>query len=162
MIKVEVCINSDNIKNVQNSVSAAYDGGASTIELCSQMQCEGLTPIKSHIIKARKAFQDRNGLMVMIRPRKGDFSYSNAELVQMQQQIQIAADLGADGVVFGILQKSTNNIAIDALQKLMQTCYLNNLKVTFHRAFDALLNPLESIESLIELGFHRILTSGVP
>ena len=75
MIKTEICINCDSIQNMKSDVSAAYTGGASTIELCGEMQFDGLTPPKESIIVARKIFQ-RNGVMVMIRPRKGDFSYT--------------------------------------------------------------------------------------
>lgn len=162
MIKVEVCINSDTIDNVQNSVKAAYLGGASRIELCSSMQFDGLTPKKEHIIEARKAFGNRKGLMVMIRPKEGDFSYSKLEINEMHQQIQMAAEAGADGVVFGVLQNNNDRLNKNVFHELIQTSNANNLQVTFHRAFDATPNPLETLDQLLELGVERILTCGVP
>lgn len=162
MIKVEVCINCDTLINVRNSISAAYHGGASTIELCSAMHFDGLTPVKEHIVAARKAFHDRAGLMVMIRPRKGDFSYTGQELLTMHREIHTAAEAGADGVVFGVLQKNDDSIAVEPLRQLIQTAGSYGLKVTFHRAFDATPNPLETLAVLIDLGVHRVLTSGMP
>jgi copper homeostasis protein len=159
MIKVEVCINCDGAQSVKDSVEAAYLGGASTIELCGAMHVNGLTPKMSQIVEARKAFKNRHGLMVMIRPRAGDFSYSEKEISEMKQQIKIASDSGADGVVLGVLNKN-NNIDIESMNQLMEICKQNNLKITFHRAFDAMQNPIETIELLIKVSVSRILTSG--
>ena len=102
MIPVEICINSDNLTNVRQAVEVAYRGGASRVELCAAMQSHGLTPDPVHIHAARAAFHARPGLMVMIRPRAGDFSYTRAELDLMHRQIHEAAQAGADGVVFGV------------------------------------------------------------
>jgi copper homeostasis protein len=161
-MKVEVCINCDSEQTVFDSVSAAYLGGAATVELCSSMHLDGLTPTEENIRTARKAFQDRPGLMVMIRPRGGDFCYSQEEIERMHQQIQIAAKSNADGIVFGVLGESTNDIAIGPLHQLVETSKEFNLKTTFHRAFDATPDPLESLEILINAGVDRILTSGTP
>ena len=73
MVKFEVCINCDGKQSVTEAVGYAYAGGASTVELCGAMHLDGLTPTQEHIIEARKAFKDRSGLMIMIRPRGGDF-----------------------------------------------------------------------------------------
>jgi len=162
MVKVEVCINSDAIDGFYNPVKSAYLGGAARVELCSSMQFYGLTPKKEHIIEARKAFGNKKGLMVMIRPRKGDFSYSKNEILVMHRQIQMAAEAGADGVVFGVLQKSDNRLNKNVFEELLQTCNSNNLQLTFHRAFDESPNPLETLDQLLELGVDRILTSGIP
>jgi len=161
MIKVEACINSDAIDKLNNPVNAAYLGGASRIELCSSMQFDGLTPKKKHILEARKAFCNKKGLLVMIRPRKGDFVYSKNEILEMHRQIQMAAEAGADGVVFGVLQKDDNCLNTSAFRELLQTSNANNLQITFHRAFDATPNPLETLDQLLELGVNRILTSGI-
>ncbi|MBI9039333.1 MAG: copper homeostasis protein CutC [Bacteroidales bacterium] len=162
MVKVEACINSDAIDGFNNPIKSAYLGGAARVELCSSMQFYGLTPKKEHIIEARKAFGNKKGLMVMIRPRKGDFSYSKQEIIIMHRQIQMAAEAGADGVVFGVLQKSDNRLNKSVFEELLQTCNSNNLQLTFHRAFDACPNPLETLDQLLELGVDRILTSGIP
>ena len=160
MVKVEVCINTDSKQSVSKSVSAAYDGGASTIEVCSAMDCDGLTPKKEHIVEARKSFHDKAGLMVMIRPRNGDFVHSRQELQEMLQQIKMAAEAGADGIVLGVLREYDRCIAVESLHELMELSSKYGLKVTFHRAFDAIPDPLEALELLIDSGVDRILTSG--
>ena len=162
MARVEICINSDSLDNVRNSVSAAYDGGASRVELCSAMHLDGLTPEKEQIIEARRVFHERNGLMVMIRPREGDFSFTEEELLSMLQSIETAADAGADGVVFGILQKDGGAIAVSPLNRLIRLARMFGLSVTFHRAFDAVPDPALALDALIELGVNRVLTSGTP
>lgn len=159
-MKVEVCINSDGEQSLFDAVNAAYMGGATTVELCSAMHVDGLTPAEKDIKTAREAFQDRPGLMVMIRPRSGDFHYSQQEIELMRQQIHIAAQAGANGVVFGVLEKPGNHIAIDSLANLVQTSKKYNLKTTFHRAFDAAPNPTDSLGILVTAGVDRILTSG--
>ena len=137
MIKVEVCVNSDSISTVHAAVQAAYRGGASTVELCSAMEFDGLTPPAEHIREARTAFRERKGLMTMIRPRKGDFVYTHAERETMERDILKAAEAGADGVVFGILQKEDNAIDARSLAHLIRTAQSCGLRTTFHRAFDA-------------------------
>jgi copper homeostasis protein len=159
MIKTEICINCDKISEMSKAVKAAFSAGADTVELCSAMHLDGLTPKQEFIIEARKEFQNKTGLMVMIRPREGDFCYSKKELTEMKKLIISAAQLGANGVVFGVLNK-TNNIDSDAMNSLIEVCRKFNLFTTFHRAFDTLVNPLESLELLVRLGVDRILTSG--
>lgn len=157
-VKVEVCIGASGIETVRRSVEAAFLGGASTVELCSDMALEGLTPQRDHIIAARKAFQERQGLMVMIRPRAGNFCYSVQEKKQMAKQIDAACRTGADGVVLGMLRQG--RIDVNGAQPLIKRAKEQGLAVTFHRAFDAVENPLEALEWLIEQGVDRILTSG--
>lgn len=159
MAEVEICINTDSKQSVSESVGAAYSGAASRIELCSAMHLDGLTPEKEHIIEARRAFRDRKGLLVMIRPRAGDFIYSSEEINTMQSQILIAHSTGADGIVLGLLNNK-NDIDIEAVHQLISTCKSYGLSVTFHRAFDAIYNKYDAVESLIKLGINRILTSG--
>lgn len=159
MVNVEVCINCDSKQTVHDSISAAFNGGASTIELCGAMHLDGLTPTSKQIIDARESFVDKPGLMVMIRPRSGNFSYSKQEINLMCNQIKMAAELGADGIVLGTLRKN-NCVDVDSLRGLIETSRKYNLKVTFHRAFDATPNPLETLDLLIDLKVDRILTSG--
>ncbi len=160
MVPVEVCINCDSQQSVGQSVGAAYHGGASSVELCSAMHCQGLTPTPEHIVEARAAFQKRVGLFVMIRPREGTFCYTEPELDTMCRQIVMAAEAGADGVVFGVLRQQDGRLAVDALQRLVKTGRAHQLKVTFHRAFDALPDPLDALDVLADAGIDRILTSG--
>jgi len=123
------------------------------------MEFDGLTPSAPQIIEARNAFTNRKGLMVMIRPRKGDFCYSNQEFQLMKNQIRLAAENNADGVVFGVLEKD-NTIAENQLNQVVELSKELNLKTTFHRAFDATPNFLASLEVLIKAGVDRVLTSG--
>jgi len=157
-MKLEICINSDHY--VKQSVAAAYHGGADTIELCSRMDLDGLTPTPEQIALAREAFTNRPGLMVMIRPRGGDFCYSQAEIRQMELGIETAVSLGADGVVFGAIHN--NQLDISTMRRLTNITHKHKIKATCHRAFDAATDPQESLNQLIDIGVARVLTSGTP
>lgn len=141
-------------------MNLAYQLGVSRIELCSEMALDGLTPSVSAIKVARQAFRTRPGLMVMVRPRAGGFCYSTSEVNMMFEQISTAAEHGANGVVFGVLN-ADSQLDINNLEKLCRHAKRLNLQITFHRAFDAIKEPLPAISSLIELGVERVLTSGV-
>jgi len=158
---VEICINSDDGENLRRDVSSAWSGGAARIELCSAMHLDGLTPSPDSIASARDAFRDRPGLMVMIRPRGGDFYYSAQEIATMLRQIEIAARQGADGVVIGVLRKKDDCVDVRAMRLLLGAARNEGLAVTFHRAVDATPDPLATLEKLSELGVDRILSSGV-
>ena len=162
VVKIEICIEAASEEGVTDAVRAAYRGGAATVELCSAMHLDGLTPDPQHIVATRQAFGNRPGLMVMVRPRAGDFCFSPAEVDLMTQQIEIAAKAGADGVVLGVLRSHDNRIAVDAMQVLVSTAKAAGLKTTFHRAFDATPDAGEALDVLIDLGFDRVLTSGIP
>jgi copper homeostasis protein len=161
-INIEVCINAADHHTVRAAVAAAYTGGASTIELCRDMHLEGLTPATDLIEVARTAFGQRRGLMVMIRPRAGDFSYTAAERKTMQQQILAARRAGADGVVLGILRHGDCRVDTAAMRPLIETAAELGLTVTFHRAFDAAPDAPAALEEIAELGCQRLLTSGLP
>lgn len=161
MIALEVCIDADDLLALPADVAAAKAGGASRIELCGQMQHQGLTPSDAAMGIAREAFADVPGLLVMIRPRAGDFCYSASELTQMQDSIYRAAGQGADGIVLGVLD-SHNRMDIKALSPLLALAQHLSLQVTFHRAFDAIENQFEALEQLIDLGVSRVLTAGTP
>jgi len=136
---------------------AAFDGGAASIELCRDMALQGLTPTAADQRIARRHFP-RAGLFPMIRPRAGDFDYSAAEVAAMCEQIAIAAGEGADGVVFGVVHDRKPQAA--ALEKLFAAARVRGLRTTFHRAFDALDDQFDGLETLIALGADRIMTSG--
>ncbi|MFC1563674.1 copper homeostasis protein CutC [candidate division KSB1 bacterium] len=159
---VEICVNSRDIHTVSEAVDSAYIGGASYIELCSDMRLGGTTPPKDHILEARRAFRERNGLMVMIRPRGGDFYYSENEIETMIRQIKTAAEAGADGVVLGVLSEKIVGVNKTALERLTETAKENELIVGFHRAIDAARDPVGSLDILIEAGVDRVLTAGIP
>ena len=159
MPPLEVCLNCDAEQPIFESARAAFNGGAERLELCAAMQHEGLTPTIEQIKSARSGFS-KPGLLVMIRPRAGNFSYSQHLLQEMRESIAEAAKAGAEGVVFGVLHASDQTINIEALNSLLNTTRQYGLQTTFHRAFDATPNSLTSLETLIDLGVDRILTNG--
>lgn len=160
-LPVEICIESSGIVQVTEAVRAALEGGAARIELCSAMDEDGLTPPATHIREAQRVFGARSGLVVMIRPRPGNFVYTSEEVATIHRQIRAAADAGASGVALGVL-RNDRTIDLDALHGLVRTAHAAGLHLTFHRAFDALANPNEAIDELVETGVDRVLTSGTP
>lgn len=149
MFKTEICANS------VESCIAAQNGGADRVELCSGISEGGTTPSYGEIAVARESLRIK--LHVIIRPRGGDFLYNETETRIMEHDILQAKKLGADGVVFGCLT-ADGEIDIPLCKRLLTAA--QGLSVTFHRAFDQCVNPLKALEQLIDLGFHRILTSG--
>ncbi len=127
------------------------------IELCSALSIGGLTPSPGLIQRCSAIAGIETH--VMIRPRGGNFTYSADELKIMQNDIQIAAELGANGVVFGILDRF-NEINTAANRQLVKIAKSYNMEITFHRAFDLVKNPNDSLKMIIDLGFNRLLTSG--
>jgi len=158
---VEICINSDSSENIRRNIRNACSGGAARIELCSDMHLDGLTPSPEHITIAREAFENRPGLMVMIRLRDGDFYFSRQENAAMVRQIETAAKHGADGVVVGVLRKKDACVDRAAMRLLLAAARDYGLGVTFHRAIDATPEPLRAMDDLAELGVDRVLSSGV-
>ncbi|OHT02515.1 Copper homeostasis protein CutC [Tritrichomonas foetus] len=146
---IEICTYS------AESVKEAMRGGADRCELCSAMPEGGCTPSAGEIWKARQVPNIK--LMVMIRPRGGDFLYSPDEIEIMEHDIEIAKSLGADGVVFGCLT-ADGDIDVAAMKKLMSHC--EGLDVTCHRAFDMCRDPVKGLEDIISVGVNRVLTSG--
>ncbi len=146
---VEVCLDS------ADSAVAAERGGADRVELCDNLIEGGTTPSAGMIAAARSAVD--LGLMVMIRPRGGDFCYSPLEVEAMLHDLAVARDLGADGVVFGVLRPD-GTIDAETCGRLIEAA--RPLPVTFHRAFDMTGDPLAALDTLIELGVDRLLTSG--
>jgi copper homeostasis protein len=160
MCELEICLSCDDELVLAENVRLAQAAGVDRLELCAQMLSDGLTPTQSSIKIARHYFSAR-GLLVMIRPRSGDFDYSAAEFADMRQSISMAADCGADGVVLGVLNRN-NEIDMPKLAQLVELAKSRQLAVTFHRAFDALNQPLLALQQLINLGVARVLSSGTP
>ena len=162
---LEVCLEARDEPATVAQVLAARAGGAGTVELCAQMQADGLTPRMECVRAARAALGDWPGLMVMVRPRSGDFLLSPAEVQLMDETIEQAAEAGADGVVFGGVRADpppadVRAVDIDAMRTLLGTARRRQLVTTFHRAFDAVSDRQRALESLVSLGFDRLLTSG--
>ncbi len=146
---LEVCIDS-----VESAV-ASQAGGASRVELCANLNEGGTTPSAGTIELAREKISI--GLHVMIRPRAGDFCYSDPEFEVMRRDIQVAKDLRANGVVLGILNRD-GTVDVARMKELVHPA--RPMNVTFHRAFDESADPFAALEQIIGLGIDRILTSG--
>ena len=147
--KFEICANS------VASCIAAQEGGADRVELCAGIPEGGTTPSYGMIRSARESISI--GLNVIIRPRGGDFLYSDEEIREMLYDIETAVNLGVDGLVFGCLT-AEGDVDMAAMKILMKAA--GNIPVTFHRAFDHTKDPMKALEDIIELGCTRILTSG--
>ncbi|OIO96560.1 MAG: copper homeostasis protein CutC [Anaerolineae bacterium CG2_30_64_16] len=145
----EVCIGS------AEAAIAAQAGGADRVELCANLLEGGTTPSAGSIQLARQRIDI--GLQVMIRPRGGDFCYTDGEFEIMKLDIAMAKKLGADGVVIGILNPDG---AVDRARTGELVELARPMNVTFHRAFDMARDPYQALEDLIELGVDRVLTSG--
>lgn len=137
------------------SVIAAREGGASRVELCSALETGGVTPSEGFIRKAVELFP--GPVVVLIRPRSGDYVYSSEEIDIMVDDIHTSIATGADGVVVGALDKE-GNIDTAACKRFVEAA--DGHTVVFHRAFDMVSDPLAALQTLVNLGFNRILTSG--
>lgn len=148
-IKLEICA-----ADIE-SVRVAEAAGAQRVELCSALSEGGVTPSAGFIAEARKS--RGLGLMVLIRPRGGDFVYTPEEVDCMVADIAACALLGADGVVIGALTPD-GDIDMEACRRMVAAA--GSMSVTFHRAFDMARDPVRALEDTIALGCERILTSG--
>jgi len=133
----------------------AQAGGAHRIELCDNLNEGGTTPSAGTIILAKKKLSIP--VFVLIRPRTGDFLYSEAEFESMKEDIFFCKKRGVDGVVLGIL-KEDGHVDTDRMSVLTELA--RPMQVTFHRAFDMTADPFQALEDIIGLGIERILTSG--
>lgn len=147
---IEICANS-----AQSCVEAEM-GGASRVELCAGIPEGGTTPSYGEI-KTAQALTSTIDINVIIRPRGGDFLYTEAEVEAMLLDIELCKQLGVHGVVFGCLT-SEGDIDVPLMRRLIEAA--KPLSVTCHRAFDVCRDPFAALEQLIELGCDRILTSG--
>ncbi|AXY01824.1 copper homeostasis protein CutC [Vibrio alfacsensis] len=150
--QLEVCI--DNIESLHNAIA----GGATRIELCSSLALGGLTPSYGFMQQAAKL--SSVPVYAMIRPRQGDFFYSEEEIEMMRWDIEAAHQAGLNGVVFGVLTQD-GDIHMPYATALCEFAQALGLGVTFHRAFDQCRDAEKALEEIISLGCERILTSGL-
>ncbi|XP_063977678.1 copper homeostasis protein cutC homolog [Diachasmimorpha longicaudata] len=147
---MEICI--DSLQSAHNAIR----GGATRLEICSSLSEGGLTPTPGllHVIKSCSS---QIPLYCMIRIKPGNFVYTREEMDAMIFDLKILSEHGADGFVFGAL---TENYQIhkNFCREIISSAAPK--RVTFHRAFDEVRDPLEALEDVISLGFERILTSG--
>ena len=134
----------------------AQAAGAHRIELCDNPGEGGTTPSYGFIKAARENLQIE--LYPIIRPRGGDFFYSDAEVELMKADVKICKELGCDGVVIGLLN-ADGTVDKKRCKELVALAY--PLGVTFHRAFDRVTDARQALEDIIEIGCERILTSGL-
>ncbi|GAB4109569.1 MAG: copper homeostasis protein CutC [Roseiflexaceae bacterium] len=146
---IEVCVDS-----VESAI-ASQEGGADRVELCDNLIEGGTTPSEGSIVVARERLTIK--LHVIIRPRGGDFCYSDLEYEIMRRDILRCKELGVDGVVIGILTPD-GDIDIERSRVLVELA--RPMKVTFHRAFDMAREPFQALEDVIATGADRLLTSG--
>jgi copper homeostasis protein len=147
--KVEICVDS-----VESAINAQI-AGADRVELCDNLLEGGTTPGYGTIVSARNNLNI--GLNVIIRPRGGDFLYSDLEYDIMRRDIEACGECGVNGIVIGLL-KQDGSIDTDRTAKLIEFAY--PMEVTFHRAFDVCSDPLRGLEEIISTGAKRVLTSG--
>jgi copper homeostasis protein len=148
-ITMEVCCY--NLESALNAQAA----GADRVELCADRHQGGTTPSYGMLEVVRKHLQ--LPVFSMIRPRGGDFHYSNQEIEVMMHDIQMSKELAIDGVVMGVLQKD-GQVNVPVMKELIDIA--RPLQVTFHRAFDLTPEPKKSLDDILSLGVDRILTSG--
>ena len=148
-MKLEACI--ETLEEAQIAAKHKID----RVELCSALDLGGLTPSAGLI----KSVSEHIETQVMIRPRAGDFVYTESELLIMEGDIQIAKDFGATGVVFGCLTE-TKEIDVESNSRLLEKAKSLELISTFHRAFDFLFDMGSGINQLLDMRFDRVLTSG--
>ena len=146
---LEVCCYS-----VQSAINAQR-GGAARIELCQGIAEGGTTPSYATIKRAKALLSIK--VNVIIRPRGGDFLYSDQEFEVMKEDVLMCKSLGVDGVVIGLLHA---NGTVDATRTAELVRLARPMSVTFHRAFDMTVDPFAALDTLIEVGIDRILTSG--
>lgn len=148
-MKLEICANS-----FQSAINAEK-AGAHRIELCSELSVGGVTP--SYGLLKKVMSELTIPVHVLIRPRSGDFTYSDEEFDIMKENIQLCEKLGCSGIVSGVLHDN-NTIDVERTQELIELSKPMNF--TFHRAFDVVLNPKNAMQQLIDMGVDRVLTSG--
>ncbi|WP_299015694.1 copper homeostasis protein CutC [uncultured Photobacterium sp.] len=147
---LEVCI--DNIE----SLHFAQQSGATRIELCSSLALGGLTPSFGFMKQAAR--RANVPVYAMIRPRQGDFLFSDEDIEIMLADIHAARNAGLQGVVIGVLN-AQGEVDNDILRSLMKEA--QRLGVTFHRAIDQCVNPFAALDNIISAGCERVLTSGL-
>jgi copper homeostasis protein len=147
-VLLEVCV------DTPKGLAAAIQGGADRIELCAALALQGLTPAPSLIALAAKA---PIPVYPMLRPRHGDFVYGPDDLDAIRRDVDAVRAAGLAGVVIGANRPSGE---LDAKALVLLVGHAVGLGVTLHRAFDLVPDQFEALETAVELGFERILTSG--
>lgn len=146
-MRFELCANG------YQSIRNGAEGGADCAELCEALEVGGVTPSYGTLSRCRNIIPTR----VLIRCRPGNYIYNDDEVAIMCEDIKTVKGLDYEGVVIGALNKD-GDLDVPAIKKMMAAG--EGLRFTFHRAIDACNNPLDAMETLISLGFDKVLTSG--
>lgn len=146
-MRFELCANG------YQSIRNGAEGGADCAELCEALEVGGVTPSYGTLSRCRNIIPTR----VLIRCRPGNYIYNDDEVAIMCEDIKTVKGLDYEGVVIGVLNKD-GDLDVPAIKKMMAAG--EGLRFTFHRAIDACNNPLDAMETLISLGFDKVLTSG--
>lgn len=136
----------------------AYKGGAKRVELNSALHLGGLTPSVASLVLTKKNTDLK--VITMVRPRGAGFCYNEEDFETMLLDVDIMLENGADGIAFGCL-KEDGDIDVEQTKQIVDKIKAKGKEVVFHRAFDCVNDPFKAIETLIELGVDRILTSGL-
>lgn len=142
------------VDSVESAINASK-GGANRLELCGNLIIGGTTPSKALFLEIRKHCKTK--IHVLIRPRFGDFCYTDYEFNIIKEEVKMFNDLGAQGVVIGILNPD-GTLDIKRMKELMDIA--KDMTVTLHRAFDLCKDPIQTMKQAIDLGIKIILTSG--
>lgn len=137
------------------SAIEAQKGGATRIELCSNLVIGGVSPSLS-LFKLVKKYTDLK-VRVLLRPRYGDYCYNNYEFEELNDEVAMFRDAGADGVVIGSLNPD-DTLNLEHLFRLKETA--GSMETALHRAFDVCIDPMAALEQAVTLGFDTILTGG--
>lgn len=148
-LMIEICVDS-----VQSAIRA-YEGGADRLEVCSNLVISGTTPPIA-LIRGIKKHVDLP-LNILIRPRHGDFCYSDYEVEDMKEYIRMIKDESVNGVVIGIL-KADGTVDMERMEELVKLA--KPMYITFHRAFDMVRDPVVAMNRIVNLQIDCILTSG--
>ena len=151
MIRFELCANG--YQSIVNGIA----GGADCAELCEALEVGGVTPSYGTLLRCKDAACHIFPIRVLIRCRPGNYIYNDDEIAVMCEDIKMVKSLGFEGVAIGALNKN-GDLDVPAINKMMKAG--EGMKFTFHRAIDACNNPIDAMETLISLGFDKVLTSG--
>lgn len=146
---LETCI--DSVESALN----AERGGANRLEMCANLVIGGTTPSPCLFKEVRRRCKIR--IHVLLRPRFGDFCYTDNEFHILKEEVKIFREMGADGVVVGVLRPD-GTLNMEQMRQLVEEA--GNMSVTLHRAFDVCRDPFEALEQAKSLGIRTILTSG--
>lgn len=136
---------------------AAEKGGADRVELNSALSVGGLTPSLISLMRAKKETSLK--IVCMVRPRAGGFCYDETEAQLMLEEAELLLEHGADGIAFGFL-KADRTVDAEKTKKMVELIHAKGGEAVFHRAFDVTPEPAKAIETLIDCGVDRLLTSG--